>query len=440
VASLYKKPIVVRDSKTGKRVKKKSAKWWGRFTDALGREKRVPLATDRRAAQVMLQELIHKVERQKAGLHDPIEEQMCRPLDEHLTDFVTYLRAKDVTERHVGETVMQIRKIVETGRWRTAGDIEAGGVAKFLSAFRAKGRAAQTYNHYLKSIKHFTGWLEREGRIVRNPIAHMPRLNVKADRRHDRRALSADEFQRLIKEAQDGPPIEGISGLDRAMIYLIAAWTGFRKGEIGSLTIQSFDLESEVCTATVAAAFSKRRREDTQFLHPYVVGKLRVWLKTRGEVEPDELLFPISARAGVTVTRPDGTVYYRRQDRAKSKGNRKALPPVPDRKTHVMMRKDLAAARRAWIAEAEGDKKEHRRRQRSDFLTYCNHAGLYADFHSNRHLFITNLERAGIRPKMAQTLARHSDVRLTMDVYTHVDREEQIDAIRKLRAPGDEAA
>ena len=60
--------------------------------------------------------------------------------------------------------------------------------------------------------------------------------------------------------------------------------------------------------------------------------------------------------------------------------------------------------------------------------------------HDNRHLFITNLERAGIRPKMAQTPARHSDVRLTLDVYTHVDREEQIDAIRKLRAPEDEAA
>ncbi len=36
--------------------------------------------------------------------------------------------------------------------------------------------------------------------------------------------------------------------------------------------------------------------------------------QARGEVEPDELLFSISARAGVTVTRPDGTTYYRRHD------------------------------------------------------------------------------------------------------------------------------
>jgi integrase len=58
----------------------------------------------------------------------------------------------------------------------------------------------------------------------------------------------------------------------------------------------------------------------------------------------------------------------------------------------------------------------------------------------NRHTFITNLCRADISPKAAQILARHSDIQLTMDVYTHVDREAQIDAIRKLKAPEEGAA
>jgi len=441
MASLYRKPIVVRDPDTGERVKTKSKKWWGRYTDALGREKRVPLATDRRAAQAMLQELVQRVERQQAGLEDPAEEQMRRPIADHLADFETYLRARDVTDGHVSVTLTHVRKMIAAGRWRCVGDIDATSVTRFLGDLRARGRSAQTYNHYLKSIKHFARWLERERRIIRNPIAHMSRLNVKADCRHPRRALSTDEFQRLVTAAENGPPIEGISGPDRAMIYLIAAWTGFRKGEIGSLTVQSFDLDAEVPTATVAAAFSKRRREDSQILHPYLVEKLRKWLDTRGAVEPDELLFPISARAGVTVTRGDGTIFYRRHSATRlKKTGRKSLPAAPERKTHVMMYDDLAAARRVWIAEAEGDKKEHRRRQRSDFLAYCNHAGLYADFHSIRHTFITNLCKANISPKTAQTLARHSDIRLTMEVYTHVDREEQIDAIRKLRAPEDDAA
>src|SRR5262249_6364922 len=39
--------------------------------------------------------------------------------------------------------------------------------------------------------------------------------------------------------------------------------------------------------------------------------------------------------------------------------------------------------------------------------------------HSLRHSFITMLERAGVSPKTAQELARHSDIRLTMQRYTH---------------------
>ena len=51
-------------------------------------------------------------------------------------------------------------------------------------------------------------------------------------------------------------------------------------------------------------------------------------------------------------------------------------------------------------------------------------------------MFLTNLCKADVSPKTAQMLARHSDIRLTMDVYTHVDRVEQIAAIRSLPAPG----
>lgn len=437
MASLYKKPIVIRDPKTGEKVKTKSRKWWGRYRDAYGTEKRVPLATDRRAAQAMLQDLVQKVERQQAGLEDPAEDQMRRPIKEHLIDFEIYMKSKDVTDGHVQESLTHIRKMIAAGRWRTTADITAASVVRFLTALREKGRSAQTHNHYLKSIKHFVKWLERERRIFRNPITHLSRLNVKTDRRHDRRPLSSEEVQLLIRAAEDGPPIEGISGPDRAMIYEVAVWTGFRKAEIGSLTIQSLDLDSDVCTATVPAAFSKRRRQDTQILHPYLVKRLQAWLKARGDLEPDELLFPISARTGVQVTREDGTKYYRRHG---SDGAGKLLPPVPERQTYEMIRQDLAAARRAWIAKAEKDPKEHRRRGRSDFLAYRNHAGLYADFHSIRHTFITNLCKADVSPKTAQMLARHSDIRLTMEVYTHVDQNEQIDAIRKLKAPDEGAA
>ncbi|MGL6194444.1 MAG: hypothetical protein ACRC2T_06430, partial [Thermoguttaceae bacterium] len=47
------------------------------------------------------------------------------------------------------------------------------------------------------------------------------------------------------------------------------------------------------------------------------------------------------------------------------------------------------------------------------FLYYCNGKGKYADFHGLRHTFISNLGKAGVSPKTAQVLARHSTIELT---------------------------
>jgi hypothetical protein len=40
-----------------------------------------------------------------------------------------------------------------------------------------------------------------------------------------------------------------------------------------------------------------------------------------------------------------------------------------------------------------------------------------------------------VKPKMAQTLARHRDVRLTLGVYTHVELPDRCAAIESLPAP-----
>lgn len=81
--------------------------------------------------------------------------------------------------------------------------------------------------------------------------------------RQDRRTLSADEFSRLIDVARAGKRVEGISGPDRAMMYISAVWTGLRKGEIGSLTVRSLRLDDDPPTAIVAACCNKRRRKNT---------------------------------------------------------------------------------------------------------------------------------------------------------------------------------
>jgi len=178
----------------------------------------------------------------------------------------------------------------------------------------------------------------------------------------------------------------------------------YRKGEIGSLSFRSFDLKSDPPTVTVDAAYSKRKRTDTQVLHADVARWVKEWLATKPDLEPGELLFPVSGKV------PGGT----------------------ERKTAKMMRGDLEKARKAWIDAVKEDDQERGLREKSDFLLYCDSLGRYADFHANRHTFITNLGRAGVSPKTTQTLARHSDIRLTMNVYTHTDIAEKKEAVGRL--------
>jgi hypothetical protein len=60
---------------------------------------------------------------------------------------------------------------------------------------------------------------------------------------------------------------------------------------------------------------------------------------------------------------------------------------------------------------------------------------LFADFHANRHTFISRLGRSGVSLLTAQKLARHSDPRLTANVYNHLDEAEKAAAIELMPGP-----
>ncbi len=184
------------------------------------------------------------------------------------------------------------------------------------------------------------------------------------------------------------------------MLYHLAVETGFRAGEIRHLTPIAFDLVDDAGklhpdpTITIAAAYSKRRREDVQPIRREFAAALMKFLKGKDSSAP---VFGL----------PKG--YH----------------------LSKIIRRDLEAARGAWIDEAPTATERHHRGQ-SDFLMYTDHAGRKADFHSLRHTYITNLARGGVHPKVAQTLARHSTITLTMDLYSHTVREDQRDALQAL--------
>lgn len=403
MASLYKKPIVTRDPKTGRRVKSKTKKWWGRYRDVSGREKRVPLAIDRSASQAMLNELVRLAERERAGLIEPTDKHSKRPIAEHIEDYERHLAAKANASRYISLAIGRIKALIAGCRIRTVRDLSPSGVANWLRNKRdIDAFGVSTSNDYLVEIKAFGNWLVRDGRLTHNPLAHLQRLNADMDVRRQRRVLTPDELSRLIAAAESSRRTPGPNqGPDRAMLYRLAAFTGLRAQELASLTARSFSLRSNPPTVCVEARYSKHRRTDVLPLEASLVGSLEDYLRRR--VDDSDCGSPTN----------------------------RLCPGQWYRKAAKMLRWDLDAARQAWINEGQNFDKRKVREQ-SDFLLPCDGAGREADFHSLRHGFITYLVTANAPPKVAQMLARHSTITLTMDRYTHLGITDLAGALERL--------
>lgn len=385
-------------SNDGKQVIPQSAKWYIEYRDADGIARKVPGYTDKRATEQYAAELEQQAARQQSGLIDRFVEHRKRPLSEHLDDWQAALLAKGNTEKHIKLVAKRARTVVDVCKFRFWSEVSASGVEKFIAEQADRRVSVQTANFYLQAIKQFCRWMVRDGRAPHTPIAHLSGKNVRTDRRHDRRALEPEELRRLLEKVRTGPVRSGMPGPERAVLYQLSAETGFRVGELRGLRWASVDLDDDHPTATIKAAYSKHRRDDIQPLGASTAAMLTQWIESTSADAPADPVFP----------------------------NLKKWT-----KTAKMLKADLKAARQAWLEEAVTDR-ERADREESVFLRYADHDGRVADFHALRHTFITNLVRGGVQPKVAQQLARHSTITLTMDRYSHVVTGETADALARL--------
>ena len=406
---------------------KRPKKWYAEFRDQNEIIRRVPGFTSRSATEELGRKLEQLVAYHQAtgGQTDPALQRWLNDLpnslreklvdlrlveggrvaatmslDQHLTDWGGALHAKGNTAAHVKLVVSRARRVIEECEFRHYGQINQSAVMSYLRSLRDGDDkiSAQTFNFYLKATGQFCRWMVKERRAGENPLAHLQCLNVRTDRRHDRRVLSVEELHALLDATAKGPIRAKASGQDRAVLYWVAVETGLRAGELRSVRVVNFRLDGDAPEVTVAAAYSKNRRESRLPLRPETVALLKEYLKDKA---PTDLAF--------------------------------AVPP----KEHVakMIKADLEDARIAWLKKAKDDVKELQKREQSDFLSYRDHHSRVADFHALRHTFITNLARGGVHPKVAQALARHSTFALTMDRYSHTsDGGEPVKALQVLPA------
>jgi integrase len=425
MAFLFKPTYTTADPETGGRVKKKARHWYGSYTDGDGVTRRVKLSANKTAAQQMLNELVRRAELEKAGVRDPFADHRKRPLTDHLADWERSLLAGGAGPKHVRQTAACARKLIAGCGFVLPADLSASRVQSFLAglrsggpaatldegkgwytrdelagllgvrpsavpslvkrhrlaaagngkarrfprataeallALRARGHGPKTANQYLAAIKQFARWLVLDRRAPDNPIAHLAGANTRTDRRRNRRPLTAAELAALLRAAGESPEtVRGLAGTDRAVLYAVASATGFRAGELASLTPAAFDLDATPPAVTLAGEHAKNGRTAVQPLPPHLAADLRPYLAGRPAGAP---VWP-------------GTWHEKGAD---------------------VIRVDLDAAGIPYAVDGHDGRR-------------------YADFHSLRHTFISLLDRTGATLKEAMQLARHSDPKLTMAVY-----------------------
>ena len=390
-----------------RRVREKSKTFWGRVPDANGKPRGVALCDDADAAESMLATMKERAKRIARGDIDPFEDHRERPLAEHVEDFRSLLESKGNTAAHVTLTVQRLLAVVDGCKFKKLSDLNAGRVSGWLADRRKPkkdkkgnviaGLSVASSNHYLVAVKSFGHWLVKDRRSPENPFAHLSRLNAQVDVRHERRASSLIDLGLLVSAAETSQKkFRGLDGSTRSMLYRLAAMTGLRAKELSSLTAASFDLIANVPTVTVEAGYSKRRRRDVLPLHQDLAARLRQWLTERERQQDDQ-------RTVLSI------------DRAADAKPERLFPGTWAKRAYKMLRNDL---------EAVG-------------IPYVTDDGI-ADFHSLRHTFISNLAAGGVHPKLAQQLARHSTITLTMDRYTHVgllDMNTALESLPKITSP-----
>jgi len=132
---------VKKDTPGARTVEEESSKWYGEYRDENDQWVRVPLSTDKTAAQVMLADLIRDAERARRGLADPARESHARrKLVEHLADWQAALLADGATGQHVRQTVACVRRVLDGCKFVFLADLSASAVQKYLARLRDAGR------------------------------------------------------------------------------------------------------------------------------------------------------------------------------------------------------------------------------------------------------------------------------------------------------------
>lgn len=146
-----------------------------------------------------------------------------------------------------------------------------------------------TINNYIRNLRVFFNWLERNYVIKHNPMKRVRQLKAN---REPKVYLTDDELRKLL------------SKFDRSyfsehrdyMMTLLMLDSGMRLGECSTLLITDIDLPRK--RINLRGEETKGRRDRTVFFSPKTEKALRSWLQFKDRYVESDYLFPVKEHGG----------------------------------------------------------------------------------------------------------------------------------------------
>ncbi len=368
-----------------KRTKGPRAHWYFRYS-LNGKRKEICTGTaDKQAAAEMMNLYLAQQTQLKRGLLSKSQVATLNAskllFTEEVTKWIASLSTRSI--EYQNDCKRCVTRIASQSGWICLGDINADGVDSWVQSSIQAGNSSRTTQKHIKAIKQFVAWLLSTRKLASDPLLAIKTPNPKTDRKVRMRMILPEEWPWIESVLRASKQVlHSMNPQERLWLYDFAIQTGLRNSEIRELKMADLVVGKTACYVTLSAQHTKNEQDAKQYLRR----DLAVSLAGQAKL-PQSRLFRMPAR----------------------------------RYCAEMLRKDVAAARAAWI-KAGGD-------ESSTFLAEKNDKGEVLLFHSLRHTCGAWMIIAGVNPKVVQQVMRHSTIVLTLDTYGHLLPDSEQDAV-----------
>lgn len=342
------------------------------WRDTNGKRHKLKAYSDKLASKAMLADLEKALARGEQGLVDPYKEHKARPLKDHVADYVSDLKAMGRDEKYCYNVERRLNRLMAACEWTVLPSISADSFCAWREMPGVNKRVGEKYNHKI-------------GPRTLNQYLAVARSFCNWTVRRKRAATNPllgvepvselNDVRRARRALHEDDLVKLLAKVPAhfLMVYRFMLGTGLRRQEVEDLIWGDIRLNAPLPFIKLRAKATKARRSDVLPLRADMAAELK---GLRGEATDQDKVFA-------------------------------AVPTI----------------------------EEHREYLTAAGIEFTDNDGRRADIHSLRHTYGTLLSKSGATPREAMELMRHTDMRLTMKVYTDPRIFNLSSAVEKLPLP-----